>query len=435
MAGMETPNDTHDPALRSWVASAGATGAEFPIQNLPLGIFSRPGGTPRAGVAIGDRILDLREAGEAGLLPEPDLVAGPALNPLMARGRGASAALRAAVSALLREGGAGQAQADRLLVPMADATLHLPAQVANFTDFMVSRDHSARLGAVRNPTSPLPQAFEHLPIAYHSRASSLRPSGTPMIRPNGQRREADGSVTFGPERRLDFELELAIWIAGENALGAPVPMSRAPERLFGYGLLNDWSAREIQMFEMPPLGPFLGKSMCTTVSPWIVTAEAMIPFAIPAAERPQGDAPVPAHLDHPANRAAGQLSIAMEVWLLTPSMRAAGSEPARITATQFAHMYWTPAQLVAHHASNGCPILPGDLLGSGTCSGPEEVARACLAEIALSGPIILPGGEERRFLQDGDEVIFRARAHAPGAVSIGFGECRAVVQAAPAWVD
>jgi fumarylacetoacetase len=296
---------------------------------------------------------------------------------------------------------------------------------------MVSRDHSARLGALKNPAAPLPPAFEHMPIAYHSRASSLRVSGTPVTRPNGQRREADGGVTFGPERRLDFELELAIWIAGENALGTPVPMREAPSRLFGYGLLNDWSAREIQMLEMAPLGPFLGKSLGTTVSPWVVTAEAMIPFATAAAPRPPGDLPIPAHL----RGGAGQLSIAMQVLLRTPAMREAGAEAAPVTATDFAAMYWTPAQLVAHHASNGCSLLPGDLFGSGTCSGPEEGARACLAEIALTGPIQLPNGEERRFLLDGDEVIFRARAHAPGAVPIGFGECRAVVLPAPDWQD
>ncbi len=429
---METINETHDPALRAWIPAANAPDSDFPIQNLPLGLFSRPGDSPRPGMAIGDQVLDLRAAAELGLVPAEGLGA-PTLNPLMALGRPASAALRRAASALLRQGGAGQAAAARITVPMAEVTLHLPAAVANFSDFMISRDHSARLGALKNPDAPLPPAFPHLPIAYHSRASSLRVSGTPVVRPNGQRREEDGRITFGPERRLDFELELAIWIAGENALGTPVPMRTAPERLFGYGLLNDWSAREIQMLEMAPLGPFLGKSMATTVSPWIVTAEAMIPFATGAAPRPPGDLPVPAHLDSPANQAAGHLSIAMEVLLLTPSMRQDGIAPARITATEFASLYWTPAQLVAHHASNGCSLLPGDLLGSGTCSGPEPEARACLAEIALTGPIALPNGETRRFLLDGDEVIFRARAHAPGAVPIGFGECRAAIQPAQDW--
>jgi fumarylacetoacetase len=431
MRGMETADVTHDPALRSWVSSAQAPGTDFPIQNLPLGIFARPGGGPRIGMAIGDQVLDLRAAAELGLVGDAEALSAPNLNALMALGRPASARLRGAASALLREGGAGQAQADRLLVPMAEVALHLPAAVANFTDFMVSRNHSARLGALKNPAAPLPPAFEHMPIAYHSRASSLRVSGTPVTRPNGQRREADGAVTFGPERRLDFELELAIWIAGENALGTPVPMREAPSRLFGYGLLNDWSAREIQMLEMAPLGPFLGKSLGTTVSPWVVTAEAMIPFATAAAARPPGDLPVPPHL----RGGAGQLSISMQVLLRTPAMREAGEEAARITATEFASMYWTPAQLVAHHASNGCSLLPGDLFGSGTCSGPEDGARACLAEIALTGPVLLPNGEERRFLLDSDEVIFRARAHAPGAVPIGFGECRAVVLPAPDWQD
>ncbi|MBL6076576.1 fumarylacetoacetate hydrolase family protein [Belnapia sp. T18] len=387
---------------------------------------------PRVGVAIGDQVLDLRAAGELGLLPEDlaGLVAGPVLNSLMARGRAASARLRAAVSALLAADGRGQAEAARLLVPMVDARMHLPAAVANFTDFMVSRDHSARLGARKNPAAPLPPAFVHLPVAYHSRASSLSASGAPVVRPNGQRGEADGTVSFGPERRLDFELELAIWIAGENALGRPVPMREAGDRLFGYGLLNDWSAREIQFLEMVPLGPFLGKSMATTVSPWVVTAEALAPFAVETAARPGEDGPVPAHL-----QGAGRhgLAIAMEVWLETAAMRRAGDGPARITATDFAGMYWTPAQLVTHHASNGCNLLPGDLLGSGTCSGPEPGARACLAEIMLEGPLTLPNGERRGFLEDGDAVVFRARAEAPGAVAIGFGECRAEVVPAPEW--
>ena len=395
---MDAPDITHDPQRRSWVAAANQPGAEFPIQNLPLGVFPRDGGAPRGGVAIGDQVLDLR----------------------------------AAVSALLAEGSEGAPRRADILVPMAEARMGLPCTVANFTDFMVSRDHSARLGALKDPNAPLPPAFDSLPVAYHSRASSVRPSGEGVVRPNGQWRRKEG-VHFGPTEALDYELELAVWLAGENALGTPVPMSRAPERLFGYGLLNDWSARDMQRWEMPPLGPFLAKSLGTTVSPWVVTSEAMIPFMVPAATRAEGvPAPLP-HLDSVQNRERGGLSIALEVLLLTPGMRAAGAAPARLTATEFASMAWTPAQMVTHHASNGCNLLPGDLLGSGTCSGPTDESRACMAEIILSGPINLPNGETRRFLEDGDEVIFRGRAHAAGAVSIGFGECRAVVLPAPAW--
>ena len=432
---MHDLDDTHDPARKSWVGAANNADTDFPIQNLPLCVFSRPGGTPGGGVAIGDQVLDLRAALDGGLLEgeAAEAAAGPQLNPLMRMGRSASAALRAALSDLLREGSAAAAHGEAILVPMAEARMHLPAAVANFTDFMVSRDHSARLGARKNPDAPLPPAFRHLPVAYHSRASSVRVSGEAVTRPNGQWRAAGGAVRFGPTEALDYELELAMWVAGENALGTPVPMARAPDRLFGYGLLNDWSARDIQVWEMPPLGPFLAKSLGTTVSPWVVTAEAMAPFAVPAAARPGDDPPPLPHLDSPANRAGGGMALAMRVSLLTPRMRAEGAAPAVLTATDFAHMYWTPAQMVAHHASNGCNLLPGDLLGSGTCSGPTDESRACLAEILLSGPVRLPSGEVRRFLEDGDEVILTARAEREGAVSIGFGECRAAVVPAPPW--
>jgi fumarylacetoacetase len=431
---MAARDATHDPALRSWVASANREGTDFPIQNLPIGVFDRPGERPRAGIAIGDFVLDLRAALEAGLIAgeAAEAACRPGLERLMAMGRGASAALRRQASALLAEGAAAAALAERLLVPMAEARMRLPADVRNFTDFMASYDHCARLGARRDPDNPLPQAFRHLPVAYHSRASSLRVSGAPVTRPNGQWRRADGRLHFGPTEALDYELELAIWIAGENALGEPVPISRAPERIFGYGLLNDWSARDIQRWEMPPLGPFLAKSFATTVSPWIVTAEALAPFELPP---PAQDPPVPPHLDSAWNRAHGALSIRMTAAILTPRMRTEGAPPFVLTETGFARMYWTAAQMVAHHASNGCNLLPGDLLGSGTVSGPEESARACLAEIGLTGPVRLPNGETRRWLEDGDEIILRARAEAPGAVPIGFGECRAVIAPAPTWPE
>jgi fumarylacetoacetase len=431
---MNVLDSTHDPKHRAWVASAQAPDADFPIQNLPLGVFSRGSGVPRGGVAIGDQVLDLRAALDAGLISgaAAEAAAEPTLNRLMAMGRPASRDLRAQVSALLAEGSAAASRGDAILAPMAEVAMRLPVAIANFSDFMVSRDHSWRLGATKDAIAPLPPAFDSLPVAYHSRASSVRVSGEPVVRPNGQWKRGDG-VHFGPTEALDYELELAVWLAEENALGVPVPMSRAPARLFGYGLLNDWSARDIQRWEMPPLGPFLAKSLSTSVSPWIVTAEALIPFGIPAAARAAGVAPPLPHLDSAENRARGGLSIAMEVWLLTPRMRAEGGGPARLTATDFATMAWTPAQMVTHHASNGCNLLPGDLLGSGTCSGPTDESRACMAEIILTGSIALPSGETRRFLEDGDEVIFRARAHAPGAASIGFGECRATILPAPPW--
>ena len=423
---------THNPSLKSWVATANQPGQDFPIQNLPFGIFSRAGEAPRGGVAIGDMILDIRAAIGAGLLSgaAAEAAAGPSLNALMALGRGASAALRAQLSALLAAGSSAESLATRILVPMAEAQMHMPATVANFSDFMASYDHCARLGVRRDPKNPLPQAFRHLPVAYHSRASSVRVSGENVTRPHGQWARSDGEVRFGPSEAMDYELELAIWIAGENKLGTPVTMAEAPQRIFGFGLLNDWSARDIQRWEMPPLGPFLAKSVSTSVSPWVITAEALEPFAQAA---PAIDPPPLPYLDSAWNRAAGALGVRMQALLVTTKMRAEGAAPALLTDTDFARMYWTAAQMVAHHGTNGCNLLPGDLLGSGTVSGPEDTAAACLAELGLTGPITLPNGETRRWLQDGDEVIFRARAEAPGAVSIGFGECRGAIAPAIAW--
>lgn len=417
---------THDPARKSWVASANQPGSDFPVQNLPLGVFSTEGAAPRCGVAIGDAILDLKAAHAAGLVSNA-AAAAESLGPLMTQGRPASAALRAEVSALLSEGAPSRAE---LLVPMASARMHLPTTVRNFSDFMASYDHCARLGVRRDPKNPLPQAFRQLPVAYHSRASSVRVSGEAVTRPHGQWQRQDGTMHFGPTEAMDYELEMAVWIAGDNALGEPVPMSRAPERIFGYGLLNDWSVRDVQRWEMPPLGPFLGKSVSTSVSAWIVTAEALAPFETVA---PVQDPPALPYLDSAWNRSNGALSVRMTAAILTPRMRASGDAPFILTDTQFAGMYWTAAAMVAHHATNGCNLLAGDLLGSGTVSGPEDTARACLAEIGLTGPVTLPNGETRRWIQDGDEIVFRARAEAQGAVPIGFGECRGVLNPAIAW--
>lgn len=417
---------THDPARTSWVASANVPGADFPVQNLPLGVFSTEGTAPRCGVAIGDAILDLRAAHAAGLVANA-AAAADSLGPLMTEGRRASAALRADVSALLSAG--APARPD-LLVPMDAVRMHLPTTVRNFSDFMASYDHCARLGVRRDPKNPLPPAFRQLPVAYHSRASSVRVSGEPVTRPHGQWQRQDGTMHFGPTQAMDYELEMAVWIAGDNAIGEPVPMSRAPERIFGYGLLNDWSVRDVQRWEMPPLGPFLGKSVSTSVSAWIVTAEALAPFEVPA---PVQDPPALPYLDSAWNRSNGALAVRMTAAIVTPRMAADGADPFVLTDTQFAAMYWTAATMVAHHATNGCNLLAGDLLGSGTVSGPEETARACLAEIGLTGPVALPNGETRRWIEDGDEIVFRARAEAPGAVPIGFGECRGVLTPAIAW--
>lgn len=422
-------NATHAPGLRSWVQGANAPGCDFPIQNLPHGVFSPPGGAPRGGVAIGDQVLDVAAALAAGRLKgaAAEAAAEPSLNRLMAMGRDAAAELRAALSALLAEGAEPLPQ---LLHAQYAVTMHLPTEVRNFSDFMASRPHCARLGVKRDPANPLPPAFHHLPVAYHSRASSVRPSGAPLRRPWGQYPK-DGAVVFAPTEAMDFELELAIWIAGENALGEPTPIGLADRRLFGFGLLNDWSVRDVQRYEMPPLGPFLGKSVMTAVSPWVVTAEALEPFLLPQPAREAGDPPCPPHL---ATTRPDALNLQLRAAILTPKLRAAGAAPHTVTDTPFAGMSWTAAQMVAHHTSNGCNLLPGDLLGSGTVSGPEDGQEACIAELLLRGPIAFPNGETRRFLEDGDEVIFTGTASAPGFTTIGFGECRGEVLPAHASV-
>jgi len=409
---------THAPGLTSWVASANTPGCDFPIQNLPLGIFSIAGGAPRGGVAIGDQVFDIGLAMAHGLLrgAAAEAASGPSLRPLMAMGRAASAELRHNVSAVLA---ASAPPRPELLHPQSAIRMHLPGEVRNFSDFMASYDHCARLGAARDPKNPLPPAFHHLPVAYHSRASSVRPSGTDVRRPWGQYFK-DGEIVFAPTGTMDFELELGIWIAGENEQGEPTPISLADQRLFGFCLLNDWSVRDIQRYEMPPLGPFLGKSLHTSVSPWVITAEALAPFATALPPRAAGAPPCPPHLT--SGRPDG-LRIHMQAALQTPAM--AGAHV--ITSAPFENMYWTPAQMVAHHTSNGCNLLPGDLLGSGTVSGPAEGGEACIAELLLRGPIQLPNGESRRYLEDGDTIIFTGQAHAPGATPIGFGECRGTI--------
>ena len=435
-------NATHDPARRSWVESAN-TGSDFPIQNLPLGVFHRGDEKRRGGVAIGDQVLDLAVVLAAGLLSgraeeAARAAAGPTLNPLMALGNDAASALRGGLSDLLRIDSPDRGRASSvagLLVPQREAALVLPADVGAFTDFLTSIHHTERSGRQTRPDNPLPPAFKHLPIAYNSRASSVRVSGEAVTRPNGQYRLPDGEVRFGPCRWLDFELELGAFVGPGNRLGAPIPLSRAPDHLFGYCLLNDWSARDIQRWESQPLGPFLSKSLSTTISPWVVTAEALAPFRAAATPRDRDDPPLLAYLSDPADQAQGAFDLCMEAYLLTPRMRSAGYKPARLTRTNFQHMYWTFAQMLTHHASNGCNLGPGDLLGSGTVSGPTDESRACLNELTTYGThnLPLPDGEPRTWLQDGDEVIFRARAERDGFVGIGFGECRGRVEPAQSW--
>ncbi|WP_298957701.1 fumarylacetoacetase [uncultured Methylobacterium sp.] len=427
---------THDPARRSLVASANGH-PDFPVQNLPLGVFSPAGGAPRGGVAIGDRILDLPAALGLGLLDGParaaaEAAAGEALNPYFALPAAARGALRARLSDLLAEDGPErgriEAAGEGLLHRAETCRMHLPARIGDYTDFYAGLHHAVAVGRLFRPDAPLMPNYKHVPIGYHGRASSVVVSGAPVYRPHGQRRPGDQPAPdFGPCRNLDYELELGIWIGPGNARGEPVPIAEAASRIAGFCLLNDWSARDIQAWEYQPLGPFLAKSFCTTVSPWVVTTEALAPFRIPQAPRPEGDpAPLP-YLHDPADAAAGAFDIDLDVLLLTPGMR----EPERLARSNARHLYWTAAQLVAHHASNGCPLAPGDLLGTGTISGPDRDGCGSLLELNRGGrePVRLAGGETRRFLEDGDTVILRASCRRDGFALIGFGEARGVVTA------
>ena len=425
-------NATHDPARRSWVASANGH-AEFPIQNLPLGVFSPPGGDPRIGIAIGDSILDLREAASDGALGAAIAPAcrAPTLNALLGENAAARLQLRQTLSALLDENATPRPQ---WLREIAECVLHLPARIGDYTDFFAGIHHATNTGRQFRPDNPLLPNYKYVPVAYHGRASSVIVSGQGVRRPNGQRKPASETVpSFGASRNLDYELELGIWVGPGNALGEPIAIAEAGEHIAGFSLLNDWSARDIQAWEYQPLGPFLAKNFATTISPWIVTAEALAPFRRPQASRPAGD-PVPLpHLLDAADQEAGALAIALDVFLLTPMMRAAGATPFLLARSNTCHLYWTVAQMLAHHASNGCNLSPGDLFGSGTISGPTPESYGSLLEITEGGrkPLALPAGETRRFLEDGDEVIFRAHAAREGFVGIGFGECRGVILPAP----
>src|SRR5215469_13111152 len=433
---MSTIDETHDPRRESWVASARGH-AEFPIQNLPLGIFSPAGGAPRGGVAIGEMIFDLGAGLEAGLFTgeasrAAEAAVGISLNPLMALGRGPRLALRKRLSALLSASGPERAKveplAGRLLHKAADCTMHLPAAIGSYTDFFAGIHHARNGGMRRDPNNPLSPNYKYVPVAYHSRASSVRPSGVPIRRPSGQRKAPDEEApSYGPCHKLDYELELAVWVGPGNALGEPIPIGAAGDHLFGLGLFNDWSARDVQQWESQPLGPFLGKSFGSTVSPWIITAEALAPFRVAQPPRPAGDPrPLP-YLWDDTDQKEGAFDIALEALLMTEGLRAKGLPPHRMSASNTTDLYWTVAQMIAHHSCNGCNLAPGDLLGSGTISGPTAEGYGSLMELSADGSrhITLPSGETRTFVEDSDEVIFRAHCRKPGCAPIGFGECRA----------
>lgn len=419
---------THDPRRQSWVASANGH-RDFPIQNLPYGIFSEGGEAPRAGVAIGDKILDLKAV--ATMLPAKlrYAVSEKTLNDLFALPAADRAMLRKTISTILSDD-AHRSRIEPGLHDAADCTMHLPATIGDYTDFYVGIHHATNIGKLLRPDNPLLPNYKHVPIGYHGRASSIRPSGVPVVRPNGQRKAPDADApSFGPARRLDYELEIGVWIGRGNDLGTPIPIGEAADHIAGYCLLNDWSARDFQAWEYQPLGPFLAKNFQSTISPWVITAEALAPFRTAQPPRPDGDPKPLDYLWSDADQRHGGLGLDLAVTISTAKMREAGLPPHRLSASSTEAMYWTAAQIVTHHASNGCNLSPGDLLGTGTLSGPDEEGFGSLMEISRAGsqPVTLPNGETRSFLEDGDEVSLSATASADGYVSIGFGACRAEV--------
>lgn len=419
---------------KSWVVSANDPDADFPLQNLPCGVF-RSDGQCRIAVAIGDRILDLGACAQVGLLstlPEEILTACRAerLNPLMALGAASWSALRRALIALLSEQKADHEtknRIERLLVPMRDACMVLPATIGDYTDFYASVHHATRVGQLFRPDNPLLPNYKYVPVGYHGRASSIVVSGTDVRRPCGQiKTEADEPI-FAPSRRLDYELEVGVFVGPGNPLGQRITISEAEENIFGFCLVNDWSARDIQSWEYQPLGPFLAKDFATTISPWIVSPEALAPYRVASAKRAEGDpAPLP-YLRSPSADRDG-IDLTLEVYLQSAKMRDAGIAPVRLSCGNLRDLYWSIPQLVTHQASNGCNLKPGDLLATGTISGSDAGSEGCLLEMQLRAePIALPGGECRRFLEDGDKVTFRACADREGLPRIGFGECTGTV--------
>jgi fumarylacetoacetase len=432
--------NTCDPALHSWVKSAEAAGTDFPIQNLPYGVARIPGeAAPRVVVAIGDRALNLHALADAGLLTGlADEMVGACrrttLNPLMALPRTVLRTLRERLSALLEEARVEtmrhRAALESALKPQSAVEMLVPAAIGDYTDFYASIFHATNVGKLFRPDNPLLPNYKYVPIGYHGRASSIVPNGTAIRRPRGQMAGAAGEApTFGASRLLDYELEVAAFISRPNPLGEPVAIDEAREHLFGLCLLNDWSARDIQSWEYQPLGPFLAKNFATTVSPWVVTLDALEPFRAPAFARPAEDPAPLAYLSGGDDQRRGGFDVQLEVYLETPRMHQAGEAPFLLSRSNLRELYWTLGQMVAHHTSSGCNLQTGDLLATGTVSGAATTSRGCLLEITARGaqPVVLRNGETRKFLEDGDTVILRGYCEREGAARIGFGECRGTV--------
>jgi fumarylacetoacetase len=437
-------NETHDPSLTSWIESANSPDTDFPIQNLPFGVFSRRGESERrVGVAIGDKIVDIGESLSANLWSgEARDVARwcdrPTLNELMEAPKDSLSKFRARLSELLAGTPGDEAAINPLppgaLVQMSDARMHPPAEIGDYTDFYASIYHATNVGKMFRPDSPLLPNYKYVPIGYHGRASSIVLSGSDVTRPQGQTLPS-GSTTpaFGPTEMLDYEAEVGFFVGKGNELGNPIDIEDAEEHVFGVCLVNDWSARDIQSWEYQPLGPFLSKNFATSISPWVVTWEALEPYRIPSFFRPPGDpAPLP-YLSSEKDKNEGGIDLVLEVYIRSMMMRESHLRPSRLSAASLADMYWTPAQMLTHHASNGCNLRPGDLFASGTVSGPDPGSQGCMLELTRRGaePIVLPTGEERKFLHDGDEVIIRGYLRREGAARIGLGECSGLIVASP----
>jgi fumarylacetoacetase len=436
-------DETHDPQTQSWVESANAVDADFPIQNLPFGVFRRDvGSTARVGIAIGNQVLDIEGVRTEALLAETSVVdaanacgAEPtnraSLNVLMALGPGPRRALRRRVHALLSDDASSSDRRaiSRHLVPQAEVEMLLPVIVGDYTDFYASIFHATNVGKLFRPDNPLLPNYKYIPIGYHGRASSLVASRADIRRPSGQTREGNADPKFGPAKALDYELEVGFFVSTGNPLGERIPIREAEEHIFGICLVNDWSARDIQAWEYQPLGPFLSKSFSTSLSPWVVPMEALAPFRAAAFTRAAVDPPPLPYLFDSGDQEHGGLNLDLEVSLQSARMREAGIAPATLSRSNFRDLYWTMAQMLTHHASNGCNLRPGDLLASGTVSGEDKRARGCLLELTSRGqdPITLPTGEQRKFLEDGDEVILRGFCETEGFRRIGLGTCRGTI--------
>ncbi len=453
---MNTTDHTHDPQLQSWVDSANTPDTDFPIQNLPLGVFCRDGEDEEeatVGIAIGDQVLDLALLAREGLLEELEeedeeiegALDSPDLSVLFCAGPELRQMLRERISNLLTVGNDELQGKKKLrkaaLLPMNQIRMLLPTQIGDYTDFYSSIHHAINVGSMFRPDQPLLPNYKWIPIGYHGRASTIVASGTPIRRPNGQlSTENEMPPTFGPSTRLDYEMEVGFFVGLGNELGEPCSIETAEQDIAGLVLVNDWSARDIQKWEYQPLGPFLSKSFATTISPWVVTMEALRPFRSPAYPRPEGDPrPLP-YLDSQTNAKTGGIDLTVEVFITSVRMRERGISPFRLSSGSFKDMYWTIAQMLTHHTSNGCEMMPGDLLASGTVSGPDRSNRGCLLELTWDGPgqsasartpVTLPTGETRLFVEDGDEIIMRGHCQRVGFRRIGFGECRGIITPAP----